>query len=196
MPRLPANSVHPRSRSEWRRWLARNHARTTGVWLVSFKRSTGKKRVEYDAAVEEALCYGWIDSKAVTVDDERTMQWFAPRKRGSSWAASNKARVRRAIAAGIMTPAGLAKIAAARKDGSWNALDGIDRMQVPADLRRALAARKRARGFFDRFPPSVKRGLLYWVSAARRAETRARRVNEIARLAARNIRANEWRPRE
>jgi uncharacterized protein YdeI (YjbR/CyaY-like superfamily) len=116
--------VHAETRAEWRRWLAANHAASSGVWLVSWKRASGKPAVGYDAAVEEALCFGWIDSLAKTVDDERSRQLFTPRKPRSSWSRSNVARVERLVAAGLMEPAGLAAVEDAKARGAWPADDG------------------------------------------------------------------------
>ena len=193
MVKTPPNSVHPKTRAEWRKWLKQNHTRAGGVWLISYKKATGKPRVEYDVAVEEALCFGWIDSKGNKLDDERSMLWFAPRKARTGWSKPNKARVEKLITAGLMAPAGLAKIEAAKQDGSWNALDAIEALEIPPDLAAALSANPIAQQYFDAFPRSVKRGILEWISAAKKPETRAKRVEETARLAAENIRANQWR---
>ena len=111
--------VHPESRSEWRRWLAANHTSSPGVWLVSWKRSTGKATIGYDAAVEEALCFGWIDSLAKTVDEARSRQLFTPRRRKSRWSQSNRERVERLTAAGLMEPAGVSAVEAAKAAGTW-----------------------------------------------------------------------------
>lgn len=189
----PPNSVHPLSRAEWRQWLQENHTRTEGVWLVSYKKSAAKPRLEYDEAVEEALCYGWVDSKPNKLDEERTMLWYAPRKPGSGWSKPNKERVEKMLAAGLMAPAGLAKVEAAMQDGSWYALDRIEALEIPPDLAEALAANDTARQYFDAFPRSVKRGILEWIARAKKAETRSRRIEETARLAAQNQRANQWR---
>lgn len=194
MAKAPESSVHPTSRAEWRAWLERHHTRTEGVWLVSWKKETGRPRVEYDEAVEEALCFGWIDSKGNKLDEERSMLWFAPRKSGTGWARTNKERVARLLAAGLIAPAGLAKIEAAQRDGSWNALDSVEALEVPPDLAEALAGQGEARRHFDAFPPSVRKGILQWILTAKKPETRARRIEETARLAAENVRANQWRP--
>ncbi len=191
--RLPPNATHPQSRAAWRAWLASHHTRPEGVWLVSYKKGTGKPRVEYEEAVEEAICFGWIDSKVNKLDDERSMLWFAPRKPRTGWSKPNKARVERMLAAGLMQPAGLAKVEQARADGTWNALDGVEELQVPPDLTEALKAYPQAAANFDGFPRSVKRGILEWILVARKAETRARRIDETARLASDNLRANQWR---
>lgn len=190
----PPNSVHPKTRAEWRTWLAKHHTRNEGVWLISYKKATGQPRVGYDEAVEEALCFGWVDSKGNKLDDERSMLYFAPRKRGAGWSKPNKERVERMIAAGLMMPAGLAKVDAAKQDGTWNALDGVEALEVPDDLATALAVQPNARANWDAFPRSVKRGVLEWIQNAKRPETRAKRVGETARLAAENKRANQWRP--
>lgn len=193
MTTLPDNATHPTTRAAWRAWLARHHTRTEGVWLVSWKQATGRPRIDYEAAVEEALCFGWVDSKVNKLDDERSMLWFAPRKAKTGWSKPNKARVERLIAAGRMQPAGLAKIERAQADGSWHALDGVEALEVPADLRAALAALPAATAHFEAFPRSAKRGILEWIQSARRPETRAARIAETARLANDNQRANQWR---
>lgn len=193
MAEPPTNSVHPLSRAEWRAWLEQNHTQAEGVWLVSYKQATGKPRVAYDESVEEALCFGWVDSKGNKLDDERTMLYFAPRKAGSGWSRPNKQRVERLIAAGLMAPAGLAKIDAARRDGSWTRLDDVEDLVVPPDLAQALAAFPPAAQNFEAFPRSARRGILEWIVNARTAPTRAKRIDETARLAAENKRANQWR---
>lgn len=193
MTEAPENSIHPLSRAEWRAWLAENHTRITGVWLVMYKKATGKPRVDYDEAVEEALCFGWIDSKGNKLDDERSLLWFTPRKAKTGWSKPNKERIERMLATGQMMPAGLAKIEAAKQDGSWSALDAVEALEIPADLETALAANPIAAQHFATFPRSAKRGILEWISNAKTAETRAKRVEETARLAADNIRANQWR---
>ena len=189
----PENSVHPETRAAWREWLAQNHTRTEGVWFISYKKAAGRPRVEYEAAVEEALCFGWIDSKGNKLDDERAMLWFAPRKPRTGWSRPNKQRVERLLAAGLMAPAGLAKIEAAKQDGSWYALDAVEDLVVPPDLAAALARYDQAEQNFSAFPRSVKRGILEWIANAKQPATRAKRVEETARLAAENRRANQWR---
>jgi uncharacterized protein YdeI (YjbR/CyaY-like superfamily) len=190
---LPANTTHPKTRAEWRAWLLAHHARDEGVWLITYKKATGKPRVEYEDAVEEALCFGWVDSKPNKLDDERSMLWFAPRKGGTGWSKPNKERVERMIAARLMTPAGLAKVNAAKKDGTWTMLDAVEALEIPPDLAKALTSYKTATANFDAFPRSAKRGILEWILQAKKPETRAKRIEETARLAAENIRANQWR---
>jgi uncharacterized protein YdeI (YjbR/CyaY-like superfamily) len=143
--------------------------------------------MSYEDMIEEALCFGWIDGVARALDDERSMLWLAPRKHRSVWSLPNKARVERILARGLVHPAGLAKIEAAKRDGSWNALDTIDRLEVPADLLSALEATPPAAANFAAFAPYQKRGLLEWVRQAKRPETRATRIAEVTRRSAANV---------
>ena len=189
----PLNSTHPGTRAEWRAWLEKHHARTEGTWLISFKKATGKPRFDYDEAVEEALCFGWVDSKPNKLDEERSMLWFAPRKPRTGWSKPNQDRVKKLTKAGLMAPAGLIKIEAAKQDGSWNALDGVEALEIPPDLGQALVADPVAKGHFEAFPRSAKRVILEWIANAKRPETRAKRIEETVQLAAKNIRANQWR---
>ncbi len=192
---LPENAIQPATRAAWRRWLERHHTRDKGVWFVYFKKSSGKQRFTYDDLVEEALCFGWIDGQARTLDVERGMLWLSPRKPKSVWSAPNKVRVARVIAAGLMHPAGQAKVDAAQANGHWTALDSTDRLEVPDDLAAALAATPKARAHFDAFPATAKKGVLEWVRQAKRPETRARRIADAARMAAANERMNGTSPK-
>lgn len=195
MGREDAPLVHAEDRAAWRAWLEANHATATGVHLVSWKRGHGPS-VGYEEAVEEALCFGWIDSSGGTIDDRRSKLYFAPRKPRSGWAATNKARVERLIRDGLMAPAGLAAIERAKENGAWTLLDDVEQGVIPEDLAAALAANPPAAAYFAAFPKSAKRALLEWTAQAKRAETRAARILEIATKAARNERANEWVPKD
>ena len=186
--------VHAETRDEWREWLAANHADVPGVWLVSWKRSTGRPAMTYEDLVEELLCAGWIDSKAGTLDDERSMLTVTPRRPGSGWSRPNKERIARLEAAGLMLPAGERVVAAAKADGSWSKLDAVEALEVPDDLAAAFDAHAGAREQWDGFPRSARRAILAWIVGAKRPETRARRVAETAESAVRGERANE-RPR-
>lgn len=196
MAPLPDNATHPLTLAQWRRWLRAHHTRAEGVWLVSFKKATGQPRVAYDDAVEEAICFGWIDGKINRLDEERAMVWFAPRKPRTGWSRPNKERVERLIAAGRMQPAGMAKVEQARADGSWSLLDGVEQLEVPADLAVALDAYPHARLNFEAFPRSAKRAVLEWILTAKMPATRANRIAQTARLANENIRANQWKPKD
>ena len=184
--------VQPADRAAWRAWLAANHATATGIWAVTYRRTAGKPVVDYDELVEEALCFGWVDSRPGKLDDERTMLRFTPRKRGSVWSRSNKERVERLITGGRMTDAGQRVIEVARADGSWEALNDVDDLVVADDLAAALAGNAAAARGFEAMSASMKKPILFWVTAAKRPETRARRIAEILRYVAVGRSPLEW----
>ena len=185
--------VQIESREEWRAWLEVNHESAESIWLVTYKKASGGRYVSYDAVVEEALCFGWIDSLRRRLDDERSILLLSPRKPGSAWSKVNKDRVERMKAAGKIRPAGLRKIEQSKVDGSWEFLDDVEALVIPDDLAAALAEYEDAGENFVAFPRSVKRGILEWIKQAKRAETRSKRVRETAELASRNVRANQYR---
>jgi len=150
-------SLQAKDRQEWREWLNNNHNSSSGVWIIYYKKGAQKTGISYEEAVEEALSFGWIDSKVNALDEERYMQVFTPRKKGSIWSKLNKERVKKIIKMGIMTPAGLEKVEAAKEDGSWNILDDIEDLNIPDDLQKALDSNKNARNHFDGFSDSVKK---------------------------------------
>lgn len=176
--------LEPSSRAEWRAWLDANHATSPGVWLAVGKKGNTRTALTYEAAVEEAVCFGWIDSTVNKLDDDRFKQLLTPRKPGSTWSRSNKERVERLVAAGLMAPAGLAAVDAAKASGSWNLLDSVDALEVPGDLARALDADRRAAVNFANFTDSTKKLALYWIASAKRPETRANRISETVAAAA------------
>ena len=188
--------VHPQTRAEWRRWLAANHAGSDGVWLVSWKVATGRPVIPYAEAVEEALCVGWIDSLANTLDDERHLLLMMPRRRGSAWSRPNKERIERLTAAGLMMAAGRAAVEGAQADGSWTALDAVEDLIEPDDLTEALDAVPAAREHWDGFSPSSRKGILWWIVSAKRPATRGRRIAETVRLAADGVKANQFTRKE
>lgn len=175
--------VHPETRAEWRAWLAANHATSPGIWLVQWRTVTGRPVLSYEDSVEEALCFGWIDSRAKRLDDERSMITMTPRKPASAWSRSNKERVERLLAAGLMAPAGLRAVETAKANGAWQLLDDVEALVVPEDLAAALTADGVAASF-TAMSPSARKALLYAVKSARRPETRARRIAEAVRQAA------------
>lgn len=176
--------VQPADRAEWRQWLAAHHDTSPGCWVVTWRRSTGKPVVSYDDLVCEALAYGWIDSTARGLDDERSMQHFGPRKVGSGWSRPNKERLERLFAAGAMAAPGLAVLDAAKADGSWTLLDDVEDLVVPPDLAAAFGRHPGAAETWETFPRSAKRAALVLLVTAKRPETRAKRVEDVARRTA------------
>jgi uncharacterized protein YdeI (YjbR/CyaY-like superfamily) len=190
-PSIP--SYHPRTRTEWRQWLATNHDVSKGIWLILVKKGTDIAGIMYRDAVEEALCFGWIDSRPGTLDAQHYKLYLAPRKPKSVWSKINKQRIRKLIKEGLMTPAGLAKIETAKKDGSWNQLDAIDQLVMPEDLWEQLSANEDAKRNFEGFSTSSKKIILFWIASARREQTRRKRIEETVRLAAQNVKAAHYR---
>jgi uncharacterized protein YdeI (YjbR/CyaY-like superfamily) len=188
--------VYMKSRTAWRRWLAKNGARSPGIWLVYDKKTSRAERLTYADAVEEALCHGWIDSTLRSLDDARYMQLFTPRKPKSTWSKLNKTRVERLIEDGLMTPPGLAVIETAKANGSWNSLDSVEAFEVPDDLAAAFAKSPKAARNFAAFSPSARKGYLHWVRQAVRPETRAARIAEVVRCCAANLKARQLAPKQ
>ena len=182
--------VHPESREAWRAWLEENHATRTGVWVVSWKSHTGKSRIPYADEVTEALAYGWVDSKKVMLDADRTMMWYCPRKPTSGWSRPNKQRVETLLAEGRMAPAGQRSIDVAKDNGTWSLLDDVEDLVVPPDLAAAFRRHQGSAAQWESFPPSAKRAILQWIVQAKKPETRATRIRETAERAAKGQRAN------
>lgn len=177
----------PKTRDDWRAWLAKNHASAKEIWFVIYKKHTGKPSVSYDDAVEEALCFGWIDGLTKRIDDEKYAVRFTPRRSGAIWSVSNKKRVAKMIEQGRMTPIGLARIEEAKKNGEWDkASEREDISIVPADLRRGLRANRQAQKNFETASSSQKRMFIYWVTTAKRDETRQRRISQVIKMLKKN----------
>jgi uncharacterized protein YdeI (YjbR/CyaY-like superfamily) len=193
MQKEGVNTYYAASRADWRKWLEENHLKENCVWLIIYKKQSGTPSVYYTEAVEEALCFGWIDSKANKRDEYSFYQFFARRNPSSNWSKLNKERVEKLLAQGLIKPAGLAMIELAKQNGTWNALDEVENLVIPEDLQQGLDKNPQASEYFTAFPRSVKRGILEWISNAKREETRQKRISETVELAAQNIRANQYR---
>ena len=177
-----------KNRVEWREWLKEHHRSDSEVWLVYYKKHTGKRSIRYDEAVEEALCFSWIDSEVKRIDEEKYMQRYTPRKENSNWSESNKRRIKKLVESGLITHAGLEKVEKAKRDGSWNRLDDIDKeLVIPIDLKAALAENPIADEHFEKFSSSNKKQYLWWLKSARKAETREKRIQDIVSRAEENI---------
>jgi uncharacterized protein YdeI (YjbR/CyaY-like superfamily) len=171
------------NRKEWRKWLKKNHNIIREVWLIYYKKHTGKPRIPYDDAVEEALCFGWIDSTIKRLDDEKYCQKFTPRNDKSNWSEHNKKRVAKMIRQGKMTKAGMIKINAAKKNGEWNKKIVAEiNFKMPSELSQLLSANKKAREFFKELSPSHKKQYIGWIASAKKEETREKRAGEAIRL--------------
>ncbi len=186
-----APRIHIKDRPALRSWLRKNHQDHGPIWLVYDKKSADAARsLSYDDIVEEALCFGWIDSVVRSLSAEQAMLYFSPRKKRSVWSAVNKRRIESLRQRNLMTPAGERLIEAAIRDGTWTTLDAAESLEIPPDLAAALKALREARANFDAFPKGVRKAILTWITLAKKPETRASRISETARLASMNIRAN------
>ena len=186
-----AEQVLIESPQEWRDWLAEHHATSSGIWLVMWRPPSGRPQVTYEEAIEEALCFGWIDGQAQTLDADRTMLWLTRRRPGSGWSLLSKQRVARVEADGRMTPVGRAVIDSAKADGAWSRYDDADSLVLPADLVDALDQRTGAREHWETFSEAVRRGILRWIVDAKRDVTRTARIEETADLAEQGIPAHQ-----
>ena len=177
------------TRKKWRDWLLKRHASESRIWLVFHKKHTGKAKLSYDDAVEEALCFGWIDSTVKRIDDEKYKQKFTPRREKSNWSELNKKRARRMIREGLMAEAGLEKIKEAKTDGRWGKVRFRESpVRIPLELRDALKAGRAARENFDNFPTSYQKLLIGWILSAKTVATREKRILEAVELTAKNKR--------
>jgi len=193
MPKNKIETYCPTSRTDWRKWLEKNHQSKHSVWLVYFKLSTEVASVSWSEAVDEALCFGWIDSTKKTIDNERYMQYFSRRKPNSTWSKINKKKVAKLIQNNLMTKAGYDVIETAKWNGFWKILDEVEALVIPEDLKEALANYKDSMEYFDSLSKSDKKMLLYWVISAKRSETRQKRILEIAESASGNLKPKQFR---
>lgn len=182
----------PSSLDAWRNWLKANHSSESAVWLIFYKVASGIPSLSWSEAVDEALCFGWIDGIKKTVDEQRFKQLYTPRKPKSTWSKINKEKVKHLINEGLMTPAGIKCIEVAKSNGSWNALDDVEALIVPEDLKSALEKQPGAMAYFDGLSKSSKKIILHWVTFAKRAETRAKRIAEAAESAARKEKPKQF----
>ncbi|NBA89163.1 hypothetical protein GVN16_25520 [Emticicia sp. CRIBPO] len=185
-------TFYPENRDEWRKWLAENHSSKQSVWLIHHKKKTGVPSVAWSDAVDEALCFGWIDSTRRSLENDMFMQFFSKRKAKSVWSKINKDKIERLTEEGLMTQAGLAVIEAAKADGSWTTLDEAEKLVIPADLTAAFQTRPGSEDFFLSLSKSSRKAILQWLLLAKQQETRQRRINEIAELAGQGLKPKQF----
>lgn len=179
---LDSKTLYVKDRIEWRNWLEKNHESEKEIWLIYYKKHSGKQRIPYDDAVEEALCFGWIDSLVKTIDDEKYMQKYTPRKKNSVWSKHNVIRCEKMIKERKMTTIGLEHIRQAKKNGKWQeACISKKQHELPKDLKLALKKDKSAWENFNRFAPSYKKNYIEWVLSAKKQETINKRIQEIVK---------------
>lgn len=182
--------IQAASLQEWRNWLEENAAVEKGVWLIIYHKESGIASVYYPEAVDEALCFGWIDSLPNKRDEQSYYQYFSKRNPKSNWSRVNKEKVKRLLQEGRMAPPGLQMVELAKESGTWDALNDVENLVLPSDLREELEKNPNAMKYWEAFPNSVKRGILEWVFNAKKRETRQKRINSVVEKAAKNERAN------
>lgn len=192
MEQKTIETFYPKNNKEWRKWLEKNHEKLDSVWVVMYKKASEKPTISWSEAVDEALCFGWIDSIKKKLDEESSIQFFSKRKPKSTWSKINKDKVERLTEAGLMKKAGDKAIATAKENGSWNLLDEVDALTIPKDLEKLFKAHKGSGVYFDTLSKSVKKMILYWIISAKRPETRLKRITEVAELAAQQKKPNQF----
>ena len=186
-------TFHPKSRQEWREWLQNNYDKKTSVWLIYNKKKSNIPTVSDGEAVDEALCFGWIDSTAKPLDEEKYMQFFSKRKAKSVWSKINKDKIDRLTKEGLMTKVGFESVETAKQNGSWTILDDAEALIIPTDLEVAFQKRQNASNYFFNLSRSDKRNILQWLTLAKREETRQKRIAEIVELAEQNLKPKQFR---
>lgn len=185
-------TFYAKTAQEWRQWLQENHASKSGVWLVTYKKASGVATLSWSDSVDEALCFGWIDSIKKKLDEHASIQYFGPRKPKSIWSKINKAKIQRLTEEGLMTPAGQKCVDIARQNGSWHIYDEVEEQLIPPDLEKAFKKHKGSKDYFEGLGKSVRKQMLYWVVSAKRPETREKRIHEIAEHAGRKVKPKQF----
>jgi uncharacterized protein YdeI (YjbR/CyaY-like superfamily) len=180
-------TFYPKSRLQWRKWLEKNHSKKQSIWLIFYKKSANAPTLTWSEAVDEALCFGWIDGTKKSIDEERSIQYFSRRKAKSVWSKINKGKVQRLIDEGLMTKAGLDSIEVAKQNGGWAILDDVEALKIPKDLAKAFKMHPGSKTFFMGLSKSVKKMILQWLILAKRPETREKRIKEIAERGAKKL---------
>lgn len=183
---------YPETVAQWRQWLMENHHRDQGIWLIQHNKKSGRPSISWSDAVDEALCFGWIDSLKKKLNEESSIQYFGKRKSKSTWSKINKQKIEKLTAENRMSQAGLDCITIAKENGSWEILDSVEELIIPEDLALELSARPNATEFFQSLSKSIKKMMLYWVISAKRPETRQKRILEIAESAEKKMKPKQF----
>lgn len=186
-------TFYPKSRKHWRQWLQKNHSKIQSVWLIGYKKKANVPTLTWSEAVDEALCFGWIDSLRKSIDHEKFMQYFCKRKPNSGWSKINKEKVKRLVNDGLMTQAGLAVIEVAKKNGSWTKLDGVENLKIPSGLSKEFKRLPHAKKYFQGLSRSQQKMILQWIAFAKREETKQKRIWEVVKSASQNQKPKQFR---
>jgi uncharacterized protein YdeI (YjbR/CyaY-like superfamily) len=186
-------TFYPASQQAWRTWLQENHRSKQSVWLVCYKKKANIPTITWSDAVDEAICFGWIDSKRITIDDDKFIQFFTKRKPKGTWSKVNKEKIKQLTDKGLMTQAGFECIEKAKQNGSWTVLDEVEELIIPKDLEEEFNRKTGSKDFFLGLSKSVRKSILQWIVLAKQVETRQKRISEIAEMASRNLKPKQFR---
>ncbi|WP_306352293.1 YdeI/OmpD-associated family protein [Flavobacterium sp. '19STA2R22 D10 B1'] len=193
MEKTDIETFCPRSQQEWRQWLEENHHLKRSIWLIYYKKKSNVPTITWSDAVDEALCFGWIDSTKKSIDDHTFMQFFCQRKPNSVWSKINKTKIDRLITHGLMAPAGHKSIDTAKQNGSWTILDEVEELKIPVDLEIEFKKEEGSIDFFLGLSKSARKSILQWLVMAKREETKQKRIREIVKLAAQKLKPKQFR---
>ena len=183
----------PDDKKDWRKWLELNHKKKDAVWLIFYKKKSPNYNLNWSESVDEALCFGWIDSVKKTIDRDTYTQYFSRRKAKSNWSKINKDKVQVLIEQGLMKEKGYKSIEIAKGNGSWTFLDEVEALLIPEDLKKEFVNFKGSKEYFEHLSKSVKKSLLYWIISAKKKETRQKRILDIAENASKNLKPKQFR---
>ena len=183
----------PSDKQDWRKWLELNHKEKEAVWLIFYKKKSSNHNLSWSDSVDEALCFGWIDSTKKTIDGDKYKQYFSKRKANSTWSKTNKDKVDCLTSENLMQEAGYKTIEIAKKNGSWSILDEVEALIIPGDLKKEFNERVGSLEYYESLSKSAKKILLYWIVSAKRKETRQKRILEIVEDASNNLKPKQFR---
>ncbi len=184
---------YPTNRQEWREWLLENHNKKQSIWLVHYNKKSNMPSVSWSDAVDEALCFGWIDSTRKSLEIDKFIQFFTKRKPTSVWSKINKEKIERLKQEGLLMPAGQESISIAQQNGTWNILDDVEELEISEDLEKEFNTREGSKEYFLSLSKSVRKSMLQWIKLAKRPETRQKRIVELVEHANRKIRPKQFR---
>ena len=193
MQKKEIETFYPTNRQEWRQWLLENHNKKQSIWLVHYNKKSNMPSVSWSEAVDEALCFGWIDSTRKSLDNDMFIQFFTKRKPRSVWSKINKEKIERLKQEGLLMPAGLESISIAQQNGTWNILDDVEELEISEDLEMEFNTREGSKEYFLSLSKSVRKSMLQWIKLAKRPETRQKRIVELVEHANRKIRPKQFR---
>ncbi len=193
MQKKETETFYPTNRQEWRQWLLENHNKKQSIWLVHYNKKSNMPSVSWSEAVDEALCFGWIDSTRKSLDNDMFIQFFTKRKPRSVWSKINKEKIERLKQEGLLMPAGLESISIAQQNGTWNILDDVEELEISEDLEMEFNTREGSKEYFLSLSKSVRKSMLQWIKLAKRPETRQKRIVELVEHANRKIRPKQFR---